>query len=328
MSGNSLTRPVSGVRRGGMLFQHRLAVLGMLWLAIAAADAELSPYFVRTDTITGILQFSSVIGLLGLGESLVILGGGGGIDLSVGATLSLVAVAIGFIMRAGATVWVAAVLGVGLAAGLGAANGVLVTMLGIPPLVATLATLYAYGGLAVALTQGVPIAGFPPAFAVLGQTTILGIPLQVLLFLLPAYVGLHFMLNYTPFGRHIYLVGDNEGAARLVGVPVERTRLVLYTVSGLLAGLGAVIMNSWLLTARPDAGAGTELMAITIAVLGGFNIFGGEGSLTGAMLATLVIVTLQNGLQLANINQIWQLGLIGTLLIVSVALNQVFVYRR
>lgn len=310
------------------IFRYRLAVLVVLWLAIAVTSAALSPYFLRADTVTGILQFSSVIGLLGLGESLIILGGGGGIDLSVGAMLSLAAVVMGFIVRAGVPVWAAAGLSVVLAAALGTLNGILVTVIGIPPLVATLATLYGYGGLAVAMTGGVPIAGFPSTFAILGQTVVGRVPLSVLLFLLPAYVCLYFVLNHTPFGCHVYLVGGNESAARLVGVQIERTRLLLYTVSGVLAGLGAVIMDSWLLTARPDAGVGTELMAITIAVLGGFDIFGGEGSLTGAMLATVVIVTLQNGLQLANINPIWQLGLIGTLLIVTVALNQIFVYHR
>src|SRR6266513_319762 len=328
MSAAPLALAMRAARDFRGLLQHRLIVLVVLWVVIAGVNARLSPYFLQWNTVTGVLQFSSVIGLLGLGESLVVLGGGGGIDLSVGAMLSFAAVMIGFMVRAGIPVWGAAAAGVGFSAGLGAVNGLLVTGIGIPPLVATLATLYAYSGVAVALTQGVPIAGFPAAFGILGQMDVLGIPLQVLLFLLPAYIVSHTALSYTPFGRHVYLVGDNEAAARLVGVRVGRVRLMLYTVSGLLAGVGAVIMNSWLLTARPDAGAGTELMAITIAVLGGFNIFGGEGSLTGALAATIVIVTLQNGLQLANINPVWQLGFIGILLIVSVALNQLLVYHK
>lgn len=309
------------------VLHHRTGVLAVLWLLVAVICAKLSPYFMRWDTVTGILQFSCVIGLLGLGESLVILGGGGGIDLSVGAILSLVAVSIGFLVKAGLSLWQALVTGMVLGTGLGALNGVLVTFVGIPPLVASLATLYAYGGLAVAVTQGRPIVGFPGSFGALAQSTVLGVPLQVLVFLLPAYALVFLVLRYTPFGRHIYLVGNSDAVARLVGVKVGLVRGVLYALSGLLASSGAIIMDSWLLTARPDAGAGMELMAITVAVLGGFDIFGGEGSVAGTLMATLVIVTLQNGLQLANINPIWQLGVVGLLLILSVAANQLVVYR-
>jgi ribose/xylose/arabinose/galactoside ABC-type transport system permease subunit len=309
------------------VLRHRTGALTVLWVLVAAICAKLSPYFMRWDTVTGILQFSCVIGLLGLGESLVILGGGGGIDLSVGAILSLVAVGIGFLVKAGLPLWEALTMGMALGTGLGALNGVLVALVGIPPLVASLATLYAYGGLAVALTQGRPIVGFPESFGALAQSSVAGVPLQVLVFLLPAYALGFFVLRYTPFGRHIYLVGNSDIVARLVGVKVGFIRGILYAISGLLASSGAIIMDSWLLTARPDAGAGMELMAITVAVLGGFDIFGGEGSVVGTLMATIVIVTLQNGLQLANINPVWQLGIVGLLLILSVAANQLIVYR-
>jgi ribose/xylose/arabinose/galactoside ABC-type transport system permease subunit len=131
------------------------------------------------------------------------------------------------------------------------------------------------------------------------------------------------MLTRTTIGRHIVACGNDERAAHLSGLNVVRLRVGLYVLSGLLSALGGVISLSWFLAARPDAGKGMELLAVTIAVLGGTHIFGGTGGIPGAIIAILIITTLQIGLQLANVSAAWQLGIIGVMLIASVARSDV-----
>lgn len=297
----------------------RLILLLALWLVAIAAMAALSPYFFRASTVPYLLQYVPILGLLGLGQTLVILAGGPGIDLSVGSIVSLVGVAVGGLFTMGVDIWIASALGLVLGTALGFINGFLVNVLRIPSLMATLATMFAFGGLALATTAGRPIGGFPPEFAWLGQGRTFGLPNAFLFVLLPVAVILHVMLTRTTIGRHIVACGNDDRAAHLSGLNVVRLRIGLYALSGTLAALGSIISMSWFLAARPDAGRGMELLAVTIAVLGGTHIFGGMGGVPGTIVAILIVTTLQIGLQLANISAAWQLGLIGVLLIVSVS---------
>ncbi|PVB59521.1 ABC transporter permease [Labrenzia sp. 011] len=306
--------------------QARLILLLGLWLVAIAAMTLLSPYFWRVSTIPYLLQYVPVLGLLGLGQTLVILAGGPGIDLSVGSVVSLVGVAVGGLFTLGIDIWVACGFGVVLGAALGGVNGLLINVLRIPSLMATLATMFVFGGLALATTAGRPIGGFPPEFAWLGQGHTFGLPNAFVFVLLPVAVALHVMLTRTTIGRHIVACGNDDRAAHLSGLNVVRLRIALYALSGVLAALGSIISMSWFLAARPDAGRGMELLAVTIAVLGGTHIFGGTGGVPGTIAALLIVTTLQIGLQLANISAAWQLGLIGVLLIVSV--SRLSVWRR
>lgn len=306
----------------------RTTLLAGLVVVTAVVMSLISPYFLDVDNLLSMTQFGAVIGLLALGQTLVILGGGGGIDISVGSMLSLCGVAMGLAVGAGVPVWPAAL--VALVAGLllGALNGALVTVVGIPPLIATLGTLYLFASAAQVLAGGTQISGFDTdGFSFLGRGTVAGIPVQVLLVLLPVYALAAWLMRRSLFGRRVYEVGNNDKALLLVGASPERVRFALYCTSGLLAGLGAVVTNAWLLVARTGAGNGMELQSITIAVLGGTYIFGGKGKVSGTLLAVLLIVILTSGLQLAGVDPSWQAGILGTVLIVSVVLNNVVVRR-
>lgn len=311
------------------LLRDRTALLLVLILVTSVVMSVISPYFLVLDNLLTMTQFGAVIGLLALGQTLVILGGGGGIDISVGATLSLCGVLMGLVVGEGVNVWAAA--GLALAAGLllGALNGFAVTVVGIPALIATLGTLYLFGSAAQVLAGGTQVGGFDQAgFSFLGTGTVAGIPAQVLFVLLPAYALAAWVMRRSLFGRRVYEVGNNGQASRLVGSSPARTRFVLYCVSGLLAGLGAVVTNSWLLVARPGAGEGFELQSITIAVLGGTYIFGGRGRVSGTLLAVLLIVILGSGLQLAGVDPSWQGGVLGVVLVLAVVLNNAFLRGR
>ncbi|MBW7886152.1 MAG: ABC transporter permease [Caldilineaceae bacterium] len=303
---------------------NRVYFLLVLMVVVVAVMSSISPYFFDITNLLTMTRLGAVLALIAMGQSLVILAGGAGIDLSVGGILSLTGVLFGLLaVRAGLDLPVALLLGVLIGAGLGALNGITVAWWGVPPLIGTLGSGWAYSAIALVITQGVPVSGFVDAFRFLGEGSVLGIPAQIMLVVLPAFLLLQMMMARTVFGRWIYLIGVNDQAARFSGVPVTRIRFLLYTLSGLLAGLGAVVMSSWLMAARPDVGAGMELQSITVAVLGGIDIFGGTGSLLGTILAVLIVTMVASGLQLANINAIWQLAVLGFILLGAVALNQI-----
>ncbi|WP_430591375.1 ABC transporter permease [Humidisolicoccus flavus] len=297
---------------------RRVVLLLLIGVAVVAMSL-LSPYFLNAGNLLSLLQYSAVIGLLALGQTLVILGGGGGIDLSIGSTLSLCSVTFGLLsVTVGMSPWVAALLTLGVGAILGLINGVLITALRLPPLIVTLGTLYLYASAAMVLSGGIDINGFDrDNFSMIGQTSVLGVPFQVLLVLIPIFLIGAFVMHKTVFGRQVYATGSNAHAASLAGVNVPRIRISLYMIASTLAAVGAIVTASWLLNARPAAGLGFELQAITIAVLGGTAITGGVGRLLGTFLALILVAILNSGMQLAGIGNSYQIGLLGLVLIIS-----------
>ncbi|WP_341358666.1 ABC transporter permease [Georgenia sp. M64] len=314
---------IFGARPRGISMADRRVVLTVLLVVAMVAMSALSPYFFSVDNLLSMTQFGALVGLLALGQAMVILGGGGGIDLSVGSTLSLSGVVMGVVAQdAGASPWLAAFVALIAGVLLGLINGLLVTVVGIPALIATLGTLFLYGSLAMVLTGGGQVGGMDrDGFRFLGNSTVFGVPTQVLLVLVPAFLVIGAVLAWTRYGRRVYQVGNNEEAAALVGIDVRRIRLSLYCTSGLLAAVAAVVSNAWLLTARPAAGLNLELQAVTIAVLGGIHIFGGRGRLGGVALAVLLVIVLNSGLQLAGFSQTVQAGVLGALLVLSALMS-------
>lgn len=302
---------------------QRMFFLTALLIAAGLLGAFLSPYFLQASTVTYLLQYVPVLGVLGMAQTLIILSGGPGIDLSIGATMSIVGLAIAGLAANGIPILLACAIGIGLGGMLGAVNGFLVCILHVPSLMATLATFFTYSGLALALTGGAPIGGIPEWFGSLAQGRFLGIPNHMWIVFLPLAVVLHVILSHTRLGSHIYAAGNDERAAFLSGVKVWHLRFALYCISGMVAALAAIMTISWFQAARADAGDGMELLSVTVAVLGGAHIFGGIGRLSGTILAVLIVTTLQVGLQLANVSQAWQLATIGILLIGSVITDNI-----
>ncbi len=306
----------------GRILGNRIAFLAILIVAMAAVMSTLSPYFLTADNLLGMTRFGAAMALLAMGQALIVLAGGAGIDISMGSILSLSGVLFGLLVGAGLNVWPAVLCGVVIGGLLGSVNGLTVAVWNFPPMIGTFATMWGYAALALIIAGGVPVSGFPESFAFLGQGTVAGLPAQIALVVLPIYVVLQFVMSKSTFGRAVYLIGINEEAARFSGIPVVRIRFFLYVLSGLLAGMGGIVMASWLMAARADIGVGLEMQALTVTVLGGIDIFGGSGSLAGVMLAVLVVIMMQSGMQLANINTIWQLAVLGFILLGAVALNQ------
>jgi ribose/xylose/arabinose/galactoside ABC-type transport system permease subunit len=305
------------------LFRDRRTVLVGLIIVAFIAMSLISPYFLRIGNLLTLVQYSAVIGVLALGQTLVILGGGGGVDLSIGSTMSLCSVVFGLLaVDGGLSPWVAALFALLAGAILGGINSFFITALKLPPLIVTLATLYLYASSANVLSNGNDINGFDRAgFSLLGQSSIVGIPFQVLLILIPLFLVVAFVMNRTVFGRQIYSTGSNAIAAELAGVNVRRIRVSLYVIAGVLAAVGSVITASWLLNAQPSSGTGDELQSITIAVLGGTAITGGVGKVSGTFLALILVAVLNSGMQLAGIGSTYQIGLLGAVLIISMVVR-------
>lgn len=310
------------------LYDRRVLLLVMIVL-VGALMSALSPYFLNVSNLLTMTQYGAIIGLLALGQAIVILGGRGGIDLSVGSSMSLSGIVMGVAASSfGLNPWLAALVAVVAGVGLGAINGFFVARLDLPPLIVTLSTLFLFGSVALVLTGGGQLGGFDRAgFPALGQTAVLGVPVQVLFVLLPAFGIAIWAQRRTRFGRRLHQAGTNDRAAVLAGVDVNRLRFWLYCISGATAALAAVVSNAWLLTARPAAGLNLELQAITIAVLGGVDIFGGKGHLSGVFLAVLLVVVLTSGLQLAGVGNSIQGGILGAVLVIASLANN-FMARR
>lgn len=305
-----------------------LMILAGLWIVVVAGLAVLQPSAMALSTVTTVLQFSTILALVALGQGVVILCGGAGIDLSVGGVVSLTSVLAMMLNGAGLPPLLlpVACLAIGLALGL--INGVFVTKLKLLPLIATLGTFYVYSGVALAITGGAAQSGVPAYLLPWGRGMIAGLPLPFLTLTLPVFVVAAVLLRFTAWGRWVYAMGFNERSARLVGIPVDRARLYAYGFSGLLAGAAALISLSWLGSGRPNIGQNLELTSLTAAMLGGIGILGGRGGVVGVLAAVLLLVTLQTGLLQLNVNSIWQVGIVGALLVLVLLADNLRLFRR
>jgi ribose transport system permease protein len=303
-----------------------LSRYGLLWALgfLILALSLLSPYFLSTANLLNVLRQVSINAILALGMTVVILKGG--IDLSVGSLLALAgALAAGFALS-GFPPPLAMGLGVGIAVALGTLQGLLVAYAGLPPFIVTLAGLTAFRGLTLVYTDGRPITGLPDPFLFLGNGTLLGIPVPVMV-MLSFLLLTHLLLQNTALGRYLYAIGGNEEAARLSGVPVARIKVFAYAYSGLAAGLAALVLTGRLNSAQPTAGTGFELDAIAAAVVGGTSLAGGRGTAWGTFLGALIIGVLNNGMNLLNVSSFYQLIAKGAVIVLALLVDRL-VRRR
>lgn len=305
-----------------------VALLIALWLLLGVGIVVALPQMLASWSITSILQFATLLSLVALGQSLVVMTGGGGIDLSVGGNVSLSAVMGMLAFNQGispALLPLVCLLSGTLA---GAINGLLVARLRLWPLIVTLGSFYLFSGLAQALTGGAAIAGVPSGLTQWGRGAAFYIPLPFLTCVIPAFIVAWLILSKSAWGKWIYACGFNEQATRLVGIPVDRLRLLAYCLSGFLAGCAGFISLSWLGSARPEIGVNLELESLTTALLGGVAIFGGRGSVAGVLAAALMLVTIKTGMLQLGLNSVWQLGVVGVLLIMVLMAQRLFIYWR
>lgn len=293
--------------------------LVLLLVACVVFFSASSPYFLTTSNGFTLFRIASESGLIAIGMALVI--ASGGIDLSVGAIFSLSSVMVGVLYTHGFGIGPSVVLAVVVGLACGLFNGLVVVVLRIHPLLVTLGTLALFRGLALGISNGSGIAGFPTSFELVGQGYVGPVPSQCL-FWLGVIVVAVLVTTRTSAGRSLVAVGANETAARFSGVRVALVRVSIYGIAGLLSGIAAVIYTSRVLSSRADAGNGLELLAIAAVVVGGASIQGGQISVVRTTLAVIAIAMIPNGFVLSDYSTSWQYVAIGVLMIVAVVFNE------
>lgn len=288
--------------------------------------------FVKPANLAIIMRFVATFGILGIGEILVIITGG--IDLSVGSMTALTGVLVAWMMMKGAAgieqigMVPAILIVLVLAALVGLWHGLFVTKVGVPAFIITLGTWLTASGASAYITRGYPVV-FPSGhpFLTLGQGEVGSVPIMFIVMLVVALVTA-FILNLTTLGRHIYAVGGNLEAARVSGVNVDRVRLFCYAASGVMAGITGILLASRLGQGTPVVGSAYELWAIAATVIGGTSLFGGEGTVLGAVLGAAIMGVMQNGMVLMNVSSYAQSMVLGLVLVIAVVYDTLRRRRR
>jgi len=295
------------------------AMLLVFYLIIIIVFTILSPFFLSVPNLLSIGTNASFIGLMAAAGTPLIIAGG--LDLSVAAIAGLAGVLVALCYAAGLNIWIGCVLALVVGGGVGAANGALTNGLRLNPFIVTLGTMSIISGLSLVLTGGLTNPLMEDSFNWLGSGRILAIPFPLILMVV-VFAVIWWVLAFTPFGRYVYAAGGNPDASRMLGIPVDRTQITLYIVSGLSGALAGIIVGAMLGAAAPNAVGGYLLTVIAAIILGGTSLFGGRGSVWGTLLAVLILGTLNNGLTLLNVSSFWQDVTKGAVLLLAVGLDQ------
>ena len=287
-------------------------LIGVLCLGIALALS--TDAFLTVPNLLNVLRQASLIFLIGSGLTLVIVTAG--LDLSVGATVGLSACLAAAAIQATGTITLGIAAGLGCGLLIGVLNGFMVTLLRLPPFIATYGMLWMVYGINYWYMAGSTIYGFPPGFRNLGSGYLLGIPIPVYLTVLCILVGGMFT-RYTTYGHDVYALGANREAARLSGIPIRSRLMLVYTLSGAMAGLSGVVYLARLNSAEAGIGEPLLLPAIAAVLIGGTSLFGGVGSLSGTFIGALILTLALNGMNLLTINANWQPLITGAIVLMA-----------
>lgn len=329
-----MTSATSATASGPVKFPRSTSIATRFWrweasgilVALAALLLVLSfatDNFLSSYNATVVARQAAFVGIVALGQTLVLLVGG--IDLSVGAAAGLSAI-VGALMLSSAGVHPYLVIPLTMLFGfaLGLTNGVFVAGLGLNPFIVTLATWEIFAGMTLVITKGYPIRPLGPQFAIFGNGAIAGVPIPVAIFLvLGAF--LIWLLTQTRFGRNVFAVGGNREAAILAGIHVRRVELLVFGLAGMFAALAGILYASRMDAGQPSVGEGWLMGAITAAILGGTSLRGGQGSIIGTMLGALLLAVLANGTVLLNVSGFWQRVIVGFVVLLAVLVD---LFRR
>jgi len=292
----------------------RLAAVLILGIVLTA----LSSVFLSATNLMNVLRQAALLFFMSSGLTLVVLTSG--LDLSIGATVALAACVAGTIVKGSDSVWLGAATALGIGAGVGLLNGMMVSLLRIPSFIATYGMLWVLQGLAYTYMAGTTVYGFPSALRRLGNGYLLGAPIPVIVMAGLLAVGTGFAQR-TVWGQQIVMIGANPVAARLSGVPVKRRLILVYVLSGLAAGFAALVYLARLNSAEADIGSSLTLPAIAAVLIGGASLFGGVGTLAGTFIGALILTLVLNGMNLLHVDGNWQPLVTGAIIVAAVWLD-------
>lgn len=293
--------------------------IGLILLVVIIS--VLNSAFLEPSNLFNLLRQVSINGLIAFGMTFVILTGG--IDLSVGSTLALSSAFVAILMVSGMDSIVALFIGCIFGAVLGAINGLLITIGKMAPFIATLATMTVFRGLTLVITDGNPITNLNGSyvFQLFGRGYFLGIPVPAVTMFI-TFIILYILLHKTVFGRQTYAMGGNEKAAFISGIKVNKIKIMIYSLAGLMSAIAGSILTSRLNSAQPTAGMSYELDAIAAVVLGGTSLTGGKGRIVGTLIGVLIIGVLNNGLNLLGVSSFYQQVVKGVVIIIAVLIDR------
>ena len=299
----------------------RVREISMLLLILVAGIIMtfLSPYFLKPGNFVAMARGIAMEGIVMVGMSALLIAGL--FDLSVGSVMALSGIAAAILIRSGEVPYVVAViggLGVGFSTGL--VNGLVVTRIGVNPLIATLGMMSIVRGIALGITEGRAVINIPARFAVIGQGSVLGIPLLIIYMVVIVVIADILMRRGRSF-RQLYYVGSGEKAARLSGIKVDRVKLLTFIAAGVLAAMAGVISMARLTSGVPTAFAGVELRIIAACVIGGMSLSGGEGTVLGGLLGLIFMAQVTNALTLLGVSIYWEGVVTGTILTAAVSFD-------
>lgn len=288
-------------------------------VAVFVFFAIFAKNFLAVNNIINILRQVSMFGIVVIGVTIVMIGGG--MDLSVGGQMAVVGMIVGYLMvKLNFNIMISVIIAVAVGCAFGAFNGIVAIKLNIMPIIVTLSTMLILQGVAYLITGGYPITGMPSSFVGIGQGYLGPIPIPVIIFIVFIAFG-WIVMNKTYFGRQIYALGGNKEAARLAGINVNRLTVLVYTFAGFAASIAALIMVGRTNASQPGAGSTYPFDCMTAACLGGVSIQGGEGKISGAVVGVIIIGMLDNGLVLMGVNSNFQSVVKGIILLVAVAID-------
>lgn len=286
----------------------------MLFFSITAR------HFATTANLLTIALQTSIIAIIAIGQTFVIIAGG--IDLSIGSNIAIAGVVAAILMVNGVSVTVSILVTLIVTSLIGALSGTIVVKGQLPPFIVTLGMQSIVRGAALLITGGIPVSGLPDSFQYIGNGKFLGVPVPVyIMFIITIFFSL--LLSKTKFGNYAYATGSNLEATKLSGINTDKITILVYIISGFLAGCAGIIMAARIASGQPAAGMGYEGMAVASAVIGGTSLSGGEGLIPGTLIGALVIGVLRNGLNLLNISPFWQEVLIGAVIILAVYTDRI-----
>ena len=296
--------------------KYRPVLIMIVFIIVAEC---LSRKFLTVNNIMNVLNQTSMNAILALALTTVILTGG--IDISVGSTLAFSGAAAAWLLRAGHSTVLAVIVALVIGAAIGSLNGIFISRWNLQPMIVTLATMSIFRGTTYLLTTGSPISVSNPAFKMIGGGKLFGTIQVPIIILLVLAIIMHYILNNTPFGRHIYSIGGNEEAAYLSGVNTKNVKAAAYAISGLLASVVGIIMTSRLSSAQPLAGQSYEMDAIAAAVIGGTSLRGGQGKVVFSIVGALIIGMLNNILTLLDVSTYYQTVIKGIVILIAVMID-------
>ena len=296
---------------------NKYAMLIVL-IAVVVILSIAQPVFLTKDNILNVLRQVSITGYIAIGMLMVIITSG--IDLSAGVMVGLTAAIGADFAHPGQPWFMGVIVALAMGALFGLIAGLLIAFLNLPPFIATLGTKLIINGVALIYTDGHPTTDLAEGFLKIGGGSFIGVPIPVWILIVCLIIG-YFLLNHTCYGRYLYAIGGNENSAKLAGVPVRLTKVVVYVLSGVFAGLSGIVLASRVAAGSPVAGLNYEMDAITIVVIGGCSLAGGSGTIPGAILGMLLIGVVTNGMNLLNISSYWQLLVKGVIILIAVIMD-------